>query len=209
MQNQYLLTAFFALAGYVLSSVTFSLILPLWIKKIDVRLHGSGNAGATNVYRTCGMTLALPCFLLDGLKGFAIVFAAKLAGIADIAHLALIAAFCILGHVYSVFLKFKGGKGVATSLFVILALDPIGALCFALAWLSIFAISRISSLSALGGFLSLFIYASTRLFINNFTHHCLVLFVFYTLLSGFIFYTHRSNIKKLLQSKESGFKSKK
>ena len=74
------------------------------------------------------MTLALPCFLLDGLKGFAVVFAAKLAGITGIAHLALIAAFCILGHVYSVFLKFKGGKGVATSLFVILALDPFGAL---------------------------------------------------------------------------------
>ncbi len=209
MQNQYLLVAFFALAGYLLSSVPFSLILPLWLKKVDVRLHGSGNTGATNVYRTCGLTLALPCFLLDGLKGFAIVFVAKLAGIADIAYLALIAAFCILGHVYSVFLKFKGGKGVATSLFVILALDPLGAACFAFTWLSIFAFSRISSLSAIGGFFALFIYGSVKLLINNFSHHCLTLFVFYTLLSGFIFYTHRANIKKLLQSKEQGFKSQK
>ena len=208
--NIYLLTAIFCLCGYLLSSVPFSLILPLWIKGIDVRKHGSGNTGATNVFRTCGMKFAIPCFLLDGIKGFAVVFCARwffnfqFNGRFEL--FILIAASCILGHVFSIFLKFKGGKGVATSLFVILALNPIGALVFAATWLSVFFIGRISSLSALLAFAALTLY-SVFMLIKDKTFALAMLTLFYVVLTMFICYTHRGNIKKLLQKKELNLKN--
>jgi glycerol-3-phosphate acyltransferase PlsY len=133
--------------GYLLGSVPFGLVLTRLFGKVDIRSVGSGNIGATNVLRTGNKGLALATLLLDGGKGAA---AALLAGAALSPHLAATAGVAaVIGHNFPVWLKFKGGKGVATSLGVLLAVAwPVG-LAACLTWLAVAAISRISSLSAL------------------------------------------------------------
>lgn len=137
----------YALAlGYLLGSVPFGLILTNLFGEGNLRSIGSGNIGATNVLRTGNKWLAAATLLLDGAKGFLAVwlawrlfaFAAPLAGLG-----------AVLGHCFPVWLKFKGGKGVATTLGVTLALAWQVGLAYALAWLVMLAVSRISSLSGM------------------------------------------------------------
>jgi len=165
------------------------------VKKIDIRRCGSGNIGATNVYRVAGGRLASAVLVLDILKGFLPVFLAKnfflpvpyviSAGIASIA-----------GHNFSIFLKGRGGKGVSTGFGVVIALFPIPALLSLLVWLAFVITSRYVSLGAITASLGLpfFIY----LFQKN-----LFLTVTGIIISIFILYSHRSNIKRLLTKKEN------
>ena len=138
---------FYALGlGYLLGSVPFGLILTRMFDAGDIRQIGSGNIGATNVLRTGRKGLAAGTLLLDGLKGFLAVWLAwrwwpEAAGLAALG--------AVLGHCFPVWLKFKGGKGVATTLGVTIGLGWPIALAYAATWLAMLALTRISSLSGM------------------------------------------------------------
>lgn len=141
-----------ALVGYGLGSVPFGLLLTRAMGLGNLRDIGSGNIGTTNVLRTGNKAAAALTLLLDGGKGAAAVLLARFLAGEDAAQLAGLAAF--LGHCFPVWLNFKGGKGVATFLGLMLALAwPVGLAC-CLTWLASAALSRISSMGALGAALS-------------------------------------------------------
>jgi glycerol-3-phosphate acyltransferase PlsY len=135
------------LLGYGLGSIPFGVLLTRMAGLGDIRAIGSGNIGATNVLRTGNKGLAAATLVLDGLKGtLAVVVAQRLWGV-DPALAAALGAF--LGHLYPVWLKFRGGKGVATFLGCLLGFAPAVALAFAILWIAVAFIGRFSSLSAL------------------------------------------------------------
>lgn len=143
-------------AAYLLGSIPFGLILVRIFRKQDIRQQGSGNIGATNVVRTGGKGLGAAVFLLDAAKGLIAVMIGKdiggLSGLSQplIQDLVATAALCaILGHIYTVWLSFKGGKGVATGFGVFLAIDPLSALAALLVFIVVFALSRYVSLSSI------------------------------------------------------------
>ena len=135
------------LAGYLCGSIPFGLILTRMAGLGDVRTIGSGNIGATNVLRTGNKKLAALTLLADALKGTVAVLAARYLLGMEAALIAGLGAF--LGHLYPVWLKFKGGKGVATYLGVLLGLAPLIVLVFAAVWLGMAKLFRYSSLAAL------------------------------------------------------------
>jgi acyl phosphate:glycerol-3-phosphate acyltransferase len=173
--------------GYLLGSIPFGLILTKLAGTQDLRSIGSGNIGATNVLRTGRKGLAAATLLLDMLKGtVAVVIAGYLDG-PNAAMLAALGAF--LGHLFPVWLKFKGGKGVAVYIGVLLGLFWPAALVFCLIWLATAATSRYSSLSAL---VASFV---TPIFLWWFGH--LALAALFAVLTLLLFYMHRENIKRL------------
>jgi len=173
--------------GYLLGSIPFGLILTRLAGTQDLRSIGSGNIGATNVLRTGRKGLAAATLLLDMLKGtVAVIIAGNLGG-PNAAMLAALGAF--LGHLFPVWLKFRGGKGVAVYIGVLLGLFWPAAVVFCLVWLATAVTSRYSSLSALVASVV------TPLFLWWFGHAALAsLFAVLTLL---LFYMHRENIKRL------------
>ncbi|MGY4479657.1 glycerol-3-phosphate 1-O-acyltransferase PlsY [Bradyrhizobium sp. USDA 3364] len=175
------------LIGYLLGSIPFGMILTRLAGTQDLRTIGSGNIGATNVLRTGRKGLAAATLLGDMLKGtVAVIIAGSIDG-PNAAMLAALGAF--LGHLFPVWLNFRGGKGVATYLGVLLGLFWPAALIFAAIWLGTAYTTRYSSLSAL---IAAFV---TPLFLWWFGHNALAsLFVVLTLL---LFYMHRENIKRL------------
>jgi glycerol-3-phosphate acyltransferase PlsY len=183
------------LLSYLMGAVPFGLFFGKIFSNIDVRSVGSGNIGATNVLRAAGKKAAVMTLLADCLKGFLPVFAVNFAFHND-AITGLTGAAAILGHNYPIYLAFKGGKGVATSFGVVLAVAPrIGLVCL-LAWLIAARIWRYSSLSALIAFalfpvITFIVHPESRPF------GLLSLFVF-----GMIYYRHRENIKRLLSGTE-------
>ncbi len=141
------------LVGYLLGSVPFG-FLAARMRGLDIRQHGSGNIGATNVWRVCGWRVGLPVFLLDAVKGAAAVLLAGLfvrlwpgegVGLAPIVG----GIACIVGHSFPVWLSFKGGKGVATSLGVLIALTPLASLVMFSLWGVVFKVSRYVSLASI------------------------------------------------------------
>ncbi|MBD9648377.1 glycerol-3-phosphate 1-O-acyltransferase PlsY [Ensifer sp. PDNC004] len=178
--------------GYLLGAIPFGLILTRMAGLGDVRKIGSGNIGATNVLRTGNKKLAAATLLLDALKGSAAAFIASYWGIeAGIA--AGFAAF--IGHLYPVWLGFKGGKGVATYIGVLLGLAPLMVLAFAVIWLGMAKISRYSSLSALvaTAIIPVLLYA-----VGN--EKVALLFAAMTVIT---WVKHRANIQRLLAGTES------
>jgi glycerol-3-phosphate acyltransferase PlsY len=173
--------------GYLLGSIPFGLLLTRIAGTQDLRSIGSGSIGATNVLRTGNKGLAAATLIGDLLKGTVAVLIAGYFGGPDAAMLAALAAF--LGHLFPVWLNFKGGKGVATYIGVLLGLFWPAAVVFCVLWLATAATSRYSSLSAL---VASFI---TPIFLWWFGHPALAsLFAVLTLL---LFYAHRENIKRL------------
>lgn len=134
------------LGGYLLGSIPFGLLLAKAAGKGDIRNIGSGNIGATNVLRTGSKGLAAVVLLLDAAKGFAAVYLAW-RWLPEVAGFAALGA--VLGHCFPVWLKFKGGKGVATTFGVTLGLAPILGLVYAVVWLGMLAGTRISSLGGI------------------------------------------------------------
>ena len=141
------LLAFWAIAGYLLGAIPFGIVTARALGLGDLRQIGSGNIGATNVLRTGSKLGAALTLIGDAGKAGAAVLLARALAAEDAAQIAGFAAF--LGHCYPIWLKFKGGKGVATYLGVTLALQPLAALAFTVSWLITARISRYSSLSAL------------------------------------------------------------
>jgi glycerol-3-phosphate acyltransferase PlsY len=179
--------------GYLLGSIPFGLVLTRFAGTQDIRSIGSGSIGATNVLRTGRKGLAAGTLLLDALKGTVAVLIAFRIGGSDAALVAGLGAF--LGHLFPVWLKFRGGKGVAVYIGILLGLIPAGALVFCLLWLATAFTTRYSSLSAL---VAAFV---TPLFLWWFSDPKLTsLAVVLTLL---LFYAHRENIKRLQSGKES------
>ncbi|WP_375415218.1 glycerol-3-phosphate 1-O-acyltransferase PlsY [uncultured Bradyrhizobium sp.] len=173
--------------GYLLGSIPFGLILTRFAGTQDLRSIGSGNIGATNVLRTGRKGLAAATLLCDMLKGTAAVVIAGTFGGPEAAMLAALAAF--LGHLFPVWLNFKGGKGVAVYIGVLIGLFWPAAVVFCVLWLATAATTRYSSLSA---FIASFV---TPIFLWWFGHPALAsLFAVLTLL---LFYVHRDNIRRL------------
>ena len=181
-----------ALLGYVVGSIPFGLLLTKAAGMGDVRQIGSGNIGATNVLRTGNKKLAALTLLGDALKGTVAVLLAGLYG-PDQAIAAGLGAF--LGHLFPVWLGFRGGKGVATYLGVLIALAWPGAIIFAVVWLTVAFVTRYSSLSALVAALAV----PVGLYILDYVQAA-ELFV---LMSAIVFIKHRANISRLIAGTET------
>ncbi len=183
-----------AVYSYLLGSIPFGLVLTKIFLKKDIREIGSGNIGTTNVLRTGKKSLAVTTLILDLLKGYFSIIITFTYFENLISYSALI---CFIGHIFPVWLKFKGGKGVATYLGVILALSYKFFLIFGITWLVLSFLFRYASLSSIVSSLIVFVYS--YFFINNFS---LILFIFFVI----IVYTHRENIVRLKNSEESKIK---
>lgn len=146
-ETPFLVLLIIALAGYLLGSVPFGLVVAKLMDLPDPRTIGSRNIGATNVLRTGSKTAALATVLLDGAKGLVAVLLARAIAGEDAAQIAALTAF--LGHCFSIFLGFKGGKGVATFLGALYGLSFLLGAAACLIWLLTFMVTRYSSLSAL------------------------------------------------------------
>ena len=183
-----------AVYSYLLGSIPFGLVLTKIFLKKDIREIGSGNIGTTNVLRTGKKSLAVATLVLDLLKGY---FSIAITFIYFENLISYSALICFIGHILPVWLKFKGGKGVATYLGVILALSYKFFLIFGITWLVLSFLFRYASLSSIISSLIVFVYS--YFFINNFS---LIFFIFFVI----IVYTHRENIVRLKNSEESKIK---
>jgi glycerol-3-phosphate acyltransferase PlsY len=186
------------LLGYLAGSVPFGVLLTRWWRGVDVRASGSGNIGATNVTRVAGKKLGAVVLLLDALKGaLAVALALWLLPGAPRVHVAVgLAAF--LGHVYPVWLRLKGGKGVATALGVLAMLVPLAALGGALVYAGLVAAWRVSSIGSLAGGVTAVATAALTAPTPEYAWLSALLF-------GFILWTHRSNIQRILRHSERRF----
>ena len=192
--------AFAAAIGYLFGSIPFGLVITRLAGLGDIRTIGSGNIGATNVLRTGRKDLALATLLLDSFKaGIAVMLLWLVSGERNIGLVAGVAAF--LGHCFPVWLKFKGGKGVATYAGLLIFASWKGLVVGLPLWALTFALSRISSLAAL---VTAALVPAGALLLGE-TH-----FAFGTLvvLSLLVFWTHRANIKRLLRGEEPRFGNK-
>ncbi|WP_419873766.1 glycerol-3-phosphate 1-O-acyltransferase PlsY [Candidatus Pristimantibacillus sp. PTI5] len=187
--------------SYLLGSVSFSIVIAKWVKGIDIRQHGSGNAGATNTLRVLGKGPGLLVFVLDIAKGVAAVWIGHALGENDwIPVLCGLAA--IVGHNWPIWFRFKGGKGIATTVGVIATLAFIPALCAGVVAIATIALTRYVSLG------SLLFAALTPLFISIF-YFSVPLLCASLLICIFAFVRHRTNIVKLLQGTENKLGAKK
>ena len=178
--------------SYFLGSIPFGFILTKIFLKQDIRETGSGNIGATNVLRTGNKFLAILTLVLDFLKGYMTIII-TLKYFNDL--ILLSALICLLGHIFSIWLKFKGGKGVATYLGILLALSVNYFLIFIIVWFSILLIFKYSSLSSILSTFGIFIYEYFFLE-NNILSFLFISFII-------ILYAHRSNILKLINKTET------
>ncbi len=186
------------LIAYFVGSLSFGIIVSYLFQLKDPRTVGSGNPGATNVMRSGNKFAALLTLLGDTLKATLIITIAKNLDISQLG-LILISIAVLLGHIFPIYYSFKGGKGVATALGILLAIDQLLAISVLSVWLLVFLIWRYSSLAALAAALS----APFITFFMGFSNEILGLSMAITLL---IFYRHGENINNLLRGKESGFK---
>ena len=193
---------------YLIGSIPFGLILTKLFDNNDLRNIGSGNIGATNVLRTGNKTLALLTLILDLSKSFFPIFIFFQLYphpiindffnpiIVDKIFLILVFGyFFVLGHCFPIWLKFKGGKGIATSLGVILSIDFFIGLCLLTIWILVFLIFKISSLSAL-------ISSTSFPILIFFKYEKVNLLYLSIILTIFVFFTHRENIIRLLKKEE-------
>ncbi len=192
-----------ALGAYLIGSLSFAVIVAKLMGLPDPRSFGSGNPGATNMLRTGKKTAALLTLLGDLAKGWLAVWLAGMVGaqygiqILSM-HVAALAVF--LGHLYPIFFDFKGGKGVATALGILLALSPWLGLSALAVWLAVFAVSRLSSLAALAASISAPILGA------YFTDSRVVTILTLCVLTALLVWRHRGNIRRLLSGEESGFR---
>ena len=177
--------------SYLLGSVPFGLLFTKFFLNKDIRNIGSGNIGATNVLRSGNKLIGYATLCFDIIKAVLPVIYVKL-NYPEFIYISSLSVF--LGHVFPIWLKFNGGKGVATYVGILFSINLIYGLVFGITWILVFLISKYSSLSSLIGSLSIPIY----LFIFNETQ-----IIFFAIMFVLIFYTHRENIKRLKNKEES------
>lgn len=195
MENPIIIYLIAAIGGYLAGSIPFGMLLTRFAGQGDIREVGSGNIGATNVLRTGSKPLAAATLLCDLLKGTLPV----LVGLSYDLNAGIIAGIAsFIGHIFPVWLKFKGGKGVATYLGAVLGLSWPAALGFCGVWLAIAAIFRMSSLAGITASALVPLWA----YLNGQTDLVWPL----ALMAAIIFFTHRENIARLLQGRESKIK---
>ena len=180
------------IVSYLMGSIPFGLILTKIFLKKDIREIGSGNIGATNALRTGNKFIGYSTLILDIIKAVIPVLYVKI-NFPDLIYVSALCAF--LGHVFPVWLKFKGGKGVATYVGILCSMNIMFGIVFGICWIVTFFISKFSSVSSLIGSFSIPVY--------------LLLFdaagneIFFVIMFILIFYTHRENIKRLINKEEN------
>ena len=182
---------FIALSSYLLGTIPFGFLLTKIFLKKDIRDIGSGNIGATNALRTGNKPLGYATLVLDIAKAVLPVLYVKF-NYPDYVFIASLSAF--LGHVFPVWLKFKGGKGVATYVGILFSINLILGLIFIISWGVTFLVSKYSSLSSLIASLVVALYL---IFFDNYDS------IFFIIMFVLIFYTHRENVKRLKNREET------
>ena len=180
------------IASYLMGSIPFGLILTKIFLNKDIREIGSGNIGATNALRTGNKLIGYSTLILDIAKAIIPVIFVKI-NYPDLIYIASLCAF--LGHVFPIWLKFKGGKGVATYVGILFSINLLLGIIFTASWGIIFLIFRYSSLSSIIGSISIPIYILITDQISN--------AIFFSIMFVLIFFTHRENIKRLKNKEES------
>jgi len=189
---------FCVLLSYLVGSIPFGYILTKLFAKKNIQELGSGNIGATNVVRVVGKKLGYLTFVLDGLKGVFIVYLLlKYSGFNDMSFKNLIVVAAVIGHIYPVWLKFNGGKGVATFMILSLYTVPLMFLMMAFSWLAFYKMFYIVSLASVVAMISALAYQLP--FSNEY-------FISSSLLSLLIIYKHKVNIIRIFAGQESSFK---
>lgn len=186
--------AVWVLCSYIVGSIPFSYAIPKLFKGIDIKEHGSGNAGTTNVYRVLGMRYALPALILDIFKGGIIMYLATFRFNPDEAL--FISVFSVMGHCYSFMLGFKGGKGVATAGGIIIVRSPtLAAVLFSIIVLAVLTTRYVS----LGSILVALALPLANYFMTGEIYSSLI----FAALAVFVIFRHRANIKRLMAGSES------
>ena len=180
------------IASYLMGSIPFGLILTKLFLKKDIREIGSGNIGATNVLRAGNKIIGYSTLTLDIVKAVIPVIYVKI-NYPDLIYIASLCAF--LGHVFPIWLRFRGGKGVATYVGILFSINIFLGLVFAISWIIIFLISKYSSLSSIIGSLTIPLY----LILIDQTDNV----IFFGMMFILIFFTHRENIKRLKNKEEN------
>jgi glycerol-3-phosphate acyltransferase PlsY len=180
-----------AITSYLLGSIPFGFILTKIFLRKDIRDFGSGNIGATNALRTGNKSLGYGTLLLDVLKAIIPVIYIKL-NYPD--YIFITSIFVFIGHVFPLWLKFKGGKGVAPYVGILFSINLIYGIVFVSIWIITFLISKYSSLASLIASFTIPIYL---LFFNNEN------LIFFSIMFVLIFYTHRENVKRLKNNEEN------
>jgi len=179
-----------ALASYLIGAIPFSYVIPRVLLGTDIRQHGSGNPGASNVSRVCGKGYGGLALLLDVGKGTLAALLAQQTGVPLVLGL-----FAVLGHIFNPFLRFSGGKGVATSLGVISFISWPAGLVFVIIWITFFSLRHIAGLSSLASISSVpLVFYLTR-------GRGILLWASIGLV-GLIYFTHRGNIARLIKGEE-------
>ena len=178
--------------SYLMGSIPFGFVLTKVFLKKDIREIGSGNIGATNALRTGSKLIGYITLILDIAKAIIPVIYIKI-NFPELIYIASLCAF--LGHVFPIWLKFKGGKGVATYVGILFSINILLGVVFVASWGLVFLIFKYSSLSSIIGALSIPVY----LLVTNETNNI----VFFTIMFVLIFFTHRENIKRLKNKEES------
>lgn len=189
-------------ASYLLGSIPSSYLAARWTRGIDLREHGSGNLGATNTFRVLGPRIAAPVMVFDVMKGFlpTLLFP-RWDGRPDWSWALAFGGAAIAGHMFSLYMRFRGGKGVATAGGVFLALAPQAVLPALLIWLIVLRIWRMVSLASLGAAITLVV----ALGVSDARDSVLVLG---TVVAFFVVYAHRKNIGRIVRGEEYRFGSR-
>lgn len=185
------------LAAYLIGSLSCAIIISKFLKLPDPREAGSGNAGATNILRLIGKKQAIIVLLGDTLKGFIAVAIGHLFSVTGFA-LGLVAVCAVLGHMFPLYFKFKGGKGVATAFGIIIGLSPLLALISVLAWILIAFIFRYASLASISA-LIICVISSLLLSLQGLSLPLI-------LIAALIIWGHRENIQRLRNNAENKIK---
>ena len=180
------------ITSYLMGSIPFGFLLTKIFLNKDIRKIGSGNIGATNVLRTGNKIIGFSTLLLDIVKAILPILYVKFY-YSEFIYITSLCAF--LGHVFPVWLKFKGGKGVATYVGILFAINVYLGLVFIITWLITFVLSKFSSLSSLTASIAIPIYLLILTQFNN--------VIFFTIMFILIFYTHKENIKRLKNKEET------
>ncbi|NUQ79969.1 MAG: glycerol-3-phosphate 1-O-acyltransferase PlsY [Bacteroidetes bacterium] len=201
--------AIIAILAYLLGSFPTAILVGKWSRGIDIRQHGSGNAGGTNVFRVLGWKLGVFVMLVDMLKGLvATVFLSQISlgggtpELSDTILKIVAGTFAIIGHIWTVFAGFKGGKGVGTAAGFLFGLIPLAATVGLIVFFTVFLLTRYVSLGSMIAAISI---PSTLLFQRFFLAESVdpILISITVLLAALIIFTHRSNISRLIKGTEN------